>query len=511
MTGIVPAPAQIELRPAAAPFRFSEGAHIVAPGTAKRIGALLAAELLAATGREVPVFETAPVSPVDRSAGISLLLRPLDEASEEAYTLDVSDQGAVVTASTPAGLYRGTRSLRQLLPVPASRVDAPSAAWTVPAVTVRDAPRFAYRGVMLDVVRHFFSVDEVLRLIDAVAMLKVNHFHLHLTDDQGWRIQIDSWPELTGIGASTAVGGAPGGFYTKADFVRIVEYAAERFITVVPEIDLPGHTCAALSAYPELNHDGIARTPYEGVEVGFSSLSAAPERAEATDRFLADVMREVAEITPGPWLHIGGDESWATPEADYLDLVRRITAAAASTGKTVIGWHEIGASGALPTGTVAQYWSYLVPQEHAGVLTASVVEQGGRVIMSPADTAYLDIQYPGAPATPHGYALGLDWADGPTSLEAAYSWEPAGIVPGVGEDAILGVEAPLWTETVLTIDDVEFMVFPRLAAVAEIGWSAAPGDGTRDYADFAARVAGLHAHWDAAGTRYCTAELDAAG
>ncbi|MGW9632242.1 family 20 glycosylhydrolase [Agromyces sp. NPDC055520] len=500
MSGIVPAPVRFELTDAA-PFRLAAGAHIVAPGVARKIGALLASELRAVLDLELRVVD----SPSGQ-ADITLVLLPHDESGDdegdEDYRLQLSDQGAVIIASTPTGLYRGTRSLRQLLPVRGA-TGAPDAGWIVPAVEVHDAPRFAYRGTMLDVARHFFPVGDVLRLIDAVAMLKINHFHLHLTDDQGWRIQIDAWPALTGIGASTAVGGAPGGFYTKADYARIVAYAADRFITVVPEIDLPGHTNAALSAYPELNHDGIARAPYEGVEVGFSSLSAAPDRAAATDRFLADVTREIAEITPGPWLHIGGDESWSTPAADYLDLVQRITAAAATTGKTVIGWHEIGASRALPAGTISQYWSYLVPQENAAALTSSVIEQGGRVIMSPADAAYLDIRYPGAPATPNGYELGLDWADGPTSLEAAYAWEPTAVVPGVGEAQVLGVEAPMWTETALTIDDVEFMVFPRLAAIAEIGWSPAPSSGGRDFPDFAGRVAGLGAMWDAAGTVHC--------
>ena len=185
----------------------------------------------------------------------------------------------------------------------------------------------------------------------------------------------------------------------------------------VPEIDAPGHTNAALSAYPELNADGVAPAPYEGIEVGFSSLSAAPERAEATDRFLADVTREVAELSPGPWLHIGGDESLATSKEDYLDLVRRITAAAAATGKTVVGWHELGASTELPAGTVGQYWNYVEPEdEHHVELVRSFVAQGGRLIMSPADVAYLDMIYPDG-VQKDGRELGLQWARGATTLE----------------------------------------------------------------------------------------------
>ncbi|HET6672373.1 MAG TPA: family 20 glycosylhydrolase [Agromyces sp.] len=504
MTGIVPAPASLEWHHSAEPFLLEGRSRIVASGAARAVGMTLASELRAATDHHVPV--------ADGGAGgsdISLvLLDTTGTDDDESYMLATSHHGIVIEAAAPAGLYRGAQTLRQLLtattdgggPTPAT------GAWIAPAVSIRDAPRFAYRGVMLDVVRHFFPVEDVLRLIDALATLKVNVLHLHLTDDQGWRLHIDSWPELTDVGASTSVGGAGGGFYSKDDYRRIVDYAAERFITIVPEIDLPGHTNAALSAYPELNHDGVARQPYEGVEVGFSSLSAAPERAEATDRFLSDVLREVAELTPGPWLHVGGDESLSTSEADYVDLVRRITTTAAATGKTPIGWHEIGASTSLPIGTIAQYWGYLEPQGDAARLTTSVVEQGGRVIMSPADVAYLDIQHVGNPPTSAGYELGLDWANGPTSLEDAHSWEPTAIIPGIGEEQILGVEAPLWTETARTIADVEFLVFPRVAAIAEIGWSPAPSEGGRDYEGFARRVASVGAHWDAAGIGYCAVD-----
>ncbi|GAB3121498.1 family 20 glycosylhydrolase [Glaciibacter psychrotolerans] len=525
MTGIVPAPAALTFLEHVAPYRLAPPTRIVAPGEAHPIGLLLATELRVATGFDIPV-----VHGDAGAADISLVLNDgfyaVEQTSVESYTLEVSHAGVIIEARATAGLYRGTRSLRQLLPARIGDDDHGRAfgddddhggasgdddglafgGWVAPAVSVSDAPRFDYRGAMLDVVRHFFPVEDVLRFIDALALLKINVLHLHLTDDQGWRIQIDSWPELTGIGASTAVGGARGGFYSKSDYRRIVDYAAERFLTIVPEIDLPGHTNAALSAYAELNHDGVARSPYEGVEVGFSSLSAAPERAEATDQFLEDVLREVAELTPGPWLHIGGDESLSTSKADYRALVERITTTAASMGKTVIGWHEIGASPSLPADTIAQYWSYLEPQGDAASLTRSVVEQGGQVIMSPADVAYLDIQHVGSQPTPHGYPLGLDWANGPTSLDDALAWEPTEIVPGIAEAQILGVEAPLWTETACTISDVEFLAFPRIAAIAEIGWSPLPGAEGRDRDGFVARLSGLGAHWDAAGTVYCAVD-----
>lgn len=500
VTGIIPAPVEFELT-GGAPFALTADSRFIATGDAAAVAETFAAQARIATGFDLPV--------VDGEAAASDLVIVIDPAAgdgPEAYTLESGADGVRITATTPAGLFWGTQTLRQLLPPEIERADAATApvdGWIVPAASVADAPRFAYRGSMLDVARHFFPVEDVLDHIDRIALLKLNVLHLHLTDDQGWRLQIDAWPELTGIGASTSTGGDGGGFYSKADYTRIVEYAAERFVTVVPEIDLPGHTNAALSAYPELNCDGIAPKPYEGVEVGFSSLCASAERAEATDRFIADVMREVAAMTPGPWLHVGGDESLATSETDYLDLVRRITTAGASTGKTVIGWHEMGASRELPAGTVGQYWDFVTPRDRAGELTTSFVEQEGSVILSPADVAYLDMKYPDDPDGPLGGTVGQLWADGPTTLEEAYSWEPTVIVPGLAESDILGVEAPVWTETIATAPDLEFMVFPRITAIAEIAWSPAPtGGAARDEASFHARLASLGTHLDALGVAY---------
>ncbi|WP_082571393.1 family 20 glycosylhydrolase [Agromyces sp. Root1464] len=500
VTGIIPAPVEFELT-GGGPFTLTEESRFVADGEAAAVAETFAAQARIATGFDLPV-----VGGEAGASDLALAIDPTVGDDPEAYTLESGADGVRIAAPAAPGLFRGTQTLRQLLPAEIERTDAaraPTEGWIVPAASVVDAPRFAYRGSMLDVARHFFPVEDVLDHIDRIALLKLNVLHLHLTDDQGWRLQIDAWPELTGIGASTSTGGDGGGFYSKADYARIVEYAAERFVTVVPEIDLPGHTNAALSAYPELNCSGVATKPYEGIEVGFSSLCASPERAEATDRFLADVLGEVAAMTPGPWLHVGGDESLATSEADYLDLVRRITAAGAATGKTVIGWHEMGASRELPEGTVGQYWDFVTPRDEAAELTNSFVEQGGSVILSPADVAYLDMKYPDDPDGPLGGKVGQLWADGPTTLEESYSWEPSAIVPGLAESDILGVEAPVWTETIATATDLEFMVFPRIAAIAEIGWSPAPaGGGARDEASFHARLASLGTHLDALGVAY---------
>jgi len=239
-----------------------------------------------------------------------------------------------------------------------------------------------------------------------------------------------------------------------------VQYAASRFITVVPEIDMPGHTNAASVAYPELSDTPVQ--PYEGIEVGFSSLAI---RSESTYRFVDDVVREVAALTPGPYLHLGGDESLSTSDDDFRYFIGRATAIAAQHGKTLIGWHEMGRSTELPAGTIGQYWSFTTPQPGAAEHTLSFVEQGGTIIMSPADVAYLDMKYDS------GQALGLEWAQGVTPVTEAALWEPTKIIPGVGDAQILGIEAPLWSETLTTIDDIEYMAFPRLAAIADIAWS----------------------------------------
>jgi hexosaminidase len=407
----------------------------------------------------------------------------LDPAlGEEEYRLDVDAEGILVEAGAPAGAFWAVQTLLQL-PAPGDEAH-------VPAVAVHDLPRFAYRGAMLDVARHFFPVDDVERYLDRLASLKVNVLHLHLTDDQGWRIAIASHPELAEIGGRYAVDGDPGGYYTADDYRRIVAYAAERFITIVPEIDMPGHTNAALASLAGLNPDGKVAKPYTGIEVGFSSLDAHSEAGYAV---IEDVLTELASLTPGPYLHIGGDESHATSPDDYRTFVTRAAGIAAGTGKTVIGWHQLGQSDALPPGTVGEYWGYLEPQGTDAEDARSIVAQGGRLIMAPADVAYLDMKYD--IMTPYGQT----WAKGPTRIEDAYNWDPATVLPGVGEESLLGVEAPIWTETLRTMDEVEEMAMPRLAAMAELAWTP---QAERDYADFVPRLVTLARHWDAEGVRY---------
>lgn len=390
----------------------------------------------------------------------------------ESSRIEVWSEGIHVLAADAAGLFYAVQTLRQL----------PGEDGLIPAQTIEDSPRFAYRGAMLDVARHFFDVATVRAVIDRLALLKLNHLHLHLTDDQGWRLEIASRPRLTEVASGTAVGGGPGGFYTGADYREIVEYAARNHIVIVPEIDIPGHTNAALLAYPELADAGVLVENYTGTEVGFSSLAI---NSEASYDFLRDVLAEVAALTPGPYLHIGGDEALKTEPEDFLTFIARAGRIAADTGKTVLGWHEMGRSSDLPRGSIGQYWSLTTPRENAAAEILSFVNQGGSAILSPADRIYLDIKHTAADP------LGLVWPGGPVSARQSYEWEPSELVAGLDEPSILGIEAPLWTETVATLADIDAMYFPRLLGVAETAWSPRAGETRpeRSWESFAPAVA----------------------
>ena len=398
-------------------------------------------------------------------------LAPGEPLGDEGYRLEVRDGKTRIDAETDAGSFYAEQTLRRLPPGD---------------VAIADRPRFAWRGFMLDVARHFFGVEDVCRLVDHLAAYKLNVLHLHLSDDQGWRLAIDAWPRLAEHGGSGAVGGAPGGFYTHDELRAIVRYAAERFVTVVPEIDTPGHVQAAIAAYPELGVPGSSSDLYDGAEVGFSSLDV---HSALTYSFLDDVFRELAALTPGPYLHIGGDEAHSTSHDDYLAFMERVQPVVAAHGKRLAGWEEI-ASAPLGAGAVVQYWNTASPRGRD--LARAAVAQGAQLVMSPADRVYLDIKYDAD--TP----LGQDWA-GHVEVRDSYDCEPAALVDGVGEEAILGVEAPLWTETLTTRRDLETMMFPRLCAVAEVAWSPQPA---RDWEDFRARLAAEGARWDAAGVAY---------
>jgi hexosaminidase len=485
-----PIPSPIDVIPRPVSVSAGSGNFILAsttgiyvqPGTdeAMAVGQYLADHLRPATGYSLPVRAA---SGAPAGGNITLTLTGADPAlGPEGYQLTVTPDQVTLAADQPAGLFYAIQTLRQLLP-PAVDSPAPQPGpWTLAAVTIKDYPRFAWRGAMLDVARHFFSVADVQQYIDLLASYKINRLHLHLADDQGWRIEIKSWPNLTAIGSSSQVGGGPGGYYTQADYARLVAFARSRYITIVPEIDMPDHTNAALASYPELNCSGQAPALYTGTDVGFSSLCT---NKDITYKFLDDVIGELAALTPGPYIHIGGDESNATQPADYLQFVTRVQAIVQAHGKHAVGWEEIAQTRLLP-GSIAQHWN-LGPG-----FAAQAARQGAKVLMSPADRAYMDMKYD--PSTP----LGQDWA-GTISVEQGYSWDPAAVVGGVPENDILGVEAPLWSETLVTLSDIESMAFPRLLGYAEIGWSP---QSLRDWTDYKLRLASQGPRLQALGVNF---------
>ncbi|MCT2591078.1 beta-N-acetylhexosaminidase [Streptomyces sp. N2-109] len=480
---VIPAPASVQ--PGGEPYALGERTRIQVPRDsrqAREVGERLAALLRPSTGFALPV--TAHREGRPGGGGIQLKLDGPRKLGKEGYRLDVSPRGAVLQARTQTGLFYGVQTLRQLLP---ERVEARSAQqgpWLLAGGRITDLPRYEYRGAMLDVSRHFLTVDQVKHYVDQLAMYKINKLHLHLSDDQGWRIAIDSWPRLTEVGGSTQVGGGPGGYYTKAEYRQILRYAAERQLTVVPEIDMPGHTNAALASYAELNCDGVAPPLYTGTEVGFSSLCVPLER---TYDFVDDVVREIAAMTPGPYLHIGGDEAHSTSHEDYVAFMKRAQQTVAKYGKTVVGWHQL--VGADPAeGAVAQYWG----RSGDAPDVAEAARKGTRLILSPANRAYLDMKY--NKDTP----LGLSWA-GYVEVRQSYDWDPGTYLQGAPGESVLGVEAPLWTETLRTNDEIEFMAFPRLPGIAELGWSPAS---THDWEDYRTRLAGHGPRWEQLGIDY---------
>ncbi|HEU0296675.1 MAG TPA: beta-N-acetylhexosaminidase [Anaerolineales bacterium] len=393
----------------------------------------------------------------------------------EGYRLVIATDSVHLDANYPAGLFYGLQTLRQLLSMHPAR----SAPFHLPAASIQDSPRYRWRGAMLDVARHFFRVEDVKRFVDLISHYKLNRLHLHLTDDQGWRIEIKSWPKLTEIGGRTQVNGGGGGFYTQEQYREIVDYARSRYVMIVPEIDTPGHTNAALASYPELNVSEEATDLYEGTTVGFSSLSI---NMEITYRLLDDVVRELAALTPGPYIHIGGDEARSTPEPEYRQFIKRCQQIVFAHHKIPIGWSEIG-DAELDSRTIAQAW--------VGAGYQGAKEQGCKVILSPANKTYLDMKYDAS--TP----IGLDWA-GLISVKDSYDWEPGSYIEKLEESEILGLEAPLWTETVVTMKDIEFMAFPRLAGLAELAWS--PKD--RSWEEYKGRLAKHGKHMEALGISF---------
>ncbi len=462
----------------------------------------------------------------------SVLLFRLDsglDTGPEGYRLDISPRGLVLEAATAAGIFYGAQTLRQLSP---PSIEAPSRTTTavsetdrtapavrpvpfsLPAVHIEDTPRFPYRGLHLDVGRHLFPVEFIERYIDLLARFKLNTFHWHLTDDQGWRIEIEGYPRLTEVGAwrsETLVGknfdpyvgdGRPyGGFYTGAEVREVVAYAAARHVTVIPEIEMPGHSLAALAAYPEL---ACTEGPFEvGTRWGvFEDIYCPSER---TFDFLEDVLAQVMELFPSPYIHIGGDEvpktRWrrsavaqgvmrehglGTEEELQGWFIQRIERFLAAHGRRLLGWDEI-LEGGLPPDATVMSWRGI----EGGIEAA---RQGHDVVMTPGSHLYFD-HYQSRDRRREPLAIG-----GFTPLDSVYAFEPipAALDPSEARH-ILGAQANLWTEYIRTPEQVEYMVYPRALALAEVVWT--PRE-RRSWEDFVARLPAVLAHLERSGVPF---------
>ncbi|MCY0918118.1 beta-N-acetylhexosaminidase [Streptomyces sp. H27-G5] len=496
---------------------------LVAPPGTEGAARRLRAELGAATGWELPA-PVAGAADAGRTV-IRLALRPdIARAGAESYEVHVTRDLVLLEGGDPAGLYWAVQTLRQLLGPDAYRraPAAPGRGWRLPVGDLADGPRFGWRGLMLDVARHFMPKDGVLRYIDLLAAHKLNVLHLHLTDDQGWRVEIRRYPRLTEVGAwrprsrwghraSPLWNETPhGGFYSRDDIREIVAYAAERHVRVVPEIDVPGHSQAAIAAYPELGNTDVVDTAALGVwdDWGICENVLAP--TEAVLRFYEGVFEELLELFPAevsPFVHVGGDEcpkgQWRASLAAQARIrelgvdgedglqawfIRHFDGWLAERGRRLIGWDEILEGGLAPGAAVSSWRGY------AGGIAAA--EAGHDVVMCPEQQVYLDHrQAPGEDEPmPIGYVR---------SLADVYRFEP--LPPKLSPEAaahVLGAQANVWTEVTENQSRVDYQVFPRLAAFAEVVWSRLPEPAERDWAGFEARMATHYARLDALGVDY---------
>ncbi|WP_367042382.1 beta-N-acetylhexosaminidase [Streptomyces sp. Je 1-332] len=460
-----------------------------------------------------------PLPDGENDNGIVLGVDPA--LADEAYRIVVDGHAIRIDGGSAAGVFWGAQTFRQLLGPEAFRrapVDR-ERQWTVPMVVIEDSPRFRWRGMMLDVARHFMPKDGVLRYLDLLAAHKLNVFHFHLTDDQGWRIEIKRYPKLTEAGswrprskwghrASELWHDTPhGGFYTQDDIREIVAYAHERHIAVVPEIDIPGHSQAAIHAYPELGNTDVVDTSSLGVwdTWGVNPNVLAP--TENTLRFYEGVFEEVLELFPSTFIHVGGDEcpkdQWKaspTAQARIKELgvgdenglqswfIRHFDTWLTERGRRLIGWDEILEGGLADGATVSSWRGY-----GGGIAAAKA---GHDVVMCPEQQVYLDHRQDAGPdePAPIGFVR---------TLEDVYRFEP--LPPQLtAEEArhVLGTQANVWTEVMEYHARVDYQVFPRLAAFAEVAWSALPPSAERDFADFERRMTPHYARLDALGVDY---------
>jgi hexosaminidase len=496
---IIPMPVRVD--PLEGSFVLSADSVIVAGAGTLEKAAQLAAFLRPATGFDLPVL--------DKSSGVPAIHLMLDDRlkglGDEGYELEVAGFGVRMRASSVTGLFYAGQSFRQLLPVEIFASSRVEMVWQANAVNISDQPRFGWRGVHLDCCRHFMPLEFVFKLLDLMALHKLNIFHWHLTEDQGWRLEIKKYPKLTEIGAwraQTIIGhgyqenpnfdGKPhGGFYTQDQARAVVEYAASLHITVVPEIELPGHAQAAIAAYPELGNMLADKKAQLKVGERWGIIEHVFNPEESTLKFLEDVFSEVLEIFPSTYIHVGGDEcpkiewkasSVAQARMQALGLhdeeelqsyfIRRMDAFLTSRGRKLIGWDEILEGGLSPNATVHSWRG-----EEGGIEAA---RQGHDVVMAPQSHVYFD-HYQSADQSQEPLAIG-----GFSSLEKVYGYEPIPAeLSGQEADHVLGSQAQMWTEYVPNSNHAEYMLFPRLCALCEVLWTPT---NRKDFAGFSNRL-----------------------
>jgi hexosaminidase len=504
--GLVPLPRSV--RTSAGAYALPAKLSIYARTADEHNVAELLRAQLAALGHPAVLTSTAA------AAQIRLGAAPAGTGAE-AYNLTVDKAGVRIAAGGGAGLFYGAQTLLQLLPARAT-----AGAVRVPFVQIQDQPAFGWRGGHLDVSRHFFSVDFIKKYIDLLAAYKLNTFHWHLTDDQGWRLEIKKYPKLTEVSAyrpETIVGaqqqikkedfkydGTPyGGFYTQAQVKEVVAYAKQRYVTIVPEIEMPGHSVAILAAYPEL---ACRPGPYTAWTMwGVNEDIVCP--SEATITFFENVLAEVSQLFPGRYVHIGGDEAPKTrwkesplvqeimKKEGFTDVEqvqgwfnRRIEKYLAGKGKKLIGWDEILEGGISPDATVMSWRG-----EKGGIEAA---KQNHDVVMTPTTYVYLDYGQNPQPHSPYEPLM----IGGYLPLSKVYSYNPLPAeLTAAQQKHILGVQANLWTEYVTTPAKAEYMLFPRMLAVSEVAWTPAA---QRSYADFLPRLGQQYARLDAKKVTY---------
>lgn len=480
-------------------FKLGNGTSFgAASPEAKTIAEFFAAKMRTATGYNIQVGEKGNITlNLDVAA---------DVPNEEGYTLEVTNQGATVTAKTAQGLFYGMQTFMQLLPAEIESAQKVSGiAWQAPLVSVKDAPRFGYRGIHIDPCRHFMPIENMKKYIDVLSLFKINRIHWHLTDDQGWRIEIKKYPKLQEIASKRIEGEGfeHGGYYTQEEIKEVVKYAADHFIEVIPELELPGHEMAAIAAYPELSCKGEPGTPR--IIWGVEDIVMCPGKEDMFN-FLEDVIDEMVPLFPSEYFHIGGDEcpkiSWkdcpkcqARIKAEGLTadknhtaeeklqsyVIQRMEKYLETKGKKIIGWDEILEGGLAPSATVMSW------RGEEGGIAAALMDHN--VIMTPGGNGmYLDA-YQGdskiEPVTIGGY----------TPLEKTYSYNPVpDTLASMGKgNYVLGVQGNTWAEYMYTEEIREYMIFPRIIAVAEIGWTNLD---RKDYKDFERRIENAYVRLD---------------